>query len=318
MSDSTADTPLPLRGLETDAALRAILQGTAMETGEGFFAALVQNLAQVLNTHGAWVTEYFPEKRTLRALAFWMDGHWVKDYEVDIAGSPCEQVIDTRGLVHFPDRLIELFPDEPDVKAIGAVSYMGVPLLDMDGRILGHMAVIDRRPMPDEPRLHAIFQIFAARAAAELQRLRAEAAVREREEKVGRLLNSAIGRHHRIGRPIPGHARQSGDGKGVPLLHRPDDGPGFPPVREPGRRPAARSADGGTEPALGGTAILVGRGGTHRPLPRRGGLPGRSHALALRHAPRQILHADPAQCERPVEAEQKIQSLTAEAAHAAR
>jgi len=192
MSDSTTDTPLPLRGLETDAALRAILQGTAMETGEGFFAALVQNLAQVLNTHGAWVTEYFPEKRTLRALAFWMDGHWVKDYEVDIAGSPCEQVIDTRGLVHFPDRLIELFPDEPDMKAIGAVSYMGAPLLDMGSRILGHMAVIDRRPMPDEPRLHAIFQIFAARAAAELQRLRAEAEVREREEKVGRLLNSAL------------------------------------------------------------------------------------------------------------------------------
>ncbi|MET0516350.1 MAG: sigma 54-interacting transcriptional regulator [Nitrospiraceae bacterium] len=192
MADSTADTPPPLRGLETDAALRAILQGTAMETGEGFFAALVQNLAQVLNTHGAWVTEYFPEKRTLRALAFWMDGHWVKDYEVDIAGSPCEQVIDTRELVHFPDRLIELFPEEPDVKAIGAVSYMGAPLLDMGGRILGHMAVIDRRPMPDEPRLHAIFQIFAARAAAELQRLGAEAEVREREEKVGRLLNSAL------------------------------------------------------------------------------------------------------------------------------
>jgi PAS domain S-box-containing protein len=163
-----------------------------METGERFFAALVQNLAQVLKTHGAWVTEYFPEKRTLRALAFWMDGHWVKDYEVDIAGSPCEQAIDTRGLVHFPDRLIELFPDEPDVKATGAVSYMGAPLLDMDGHILGHMAVIDRRPMPDEPRLHAIFQIFAARAAAELQRLRAEAQVREREQKVGRLLNSAM------------------------------------------------------------------------------------------------------------------------------
>jgi PAS domain S-box-containing protein len=54
------------------------------------------------------------------------------------------------------------------------------------------MAVIDRRPIPEEPRVYAIFQIFAARAAAELQRLRAEAEVREREEKVGRLLGSAM------------------------------------------------------------------------------------------------------------------------------
>ena len=152
----------------------------------------MQNLAKALGTHGAWVTEYFPEKRRLRALAFWMDGQWVKDYEVDIAGTPCERVIDTAKLVHFPDRILDLFPHSEDIKTTGAVSYMGVPLQDTDGHILGHMAVIDRRPIPEEPRVHAIFQIFAARAAAELQRLRAEAEVREREEKVGRLLSSAM------------------------------------------------------------------------------------------------------------------------------
>ena len=182
----------PLADLETDAALRAILEGTATETGHRFFAALVQNLAKALSTHGAWVTEYFPATRRLRALAFWMDGQWVKDYEVDITGSPCEKVIDTRQLVHFPDRLLDLYPNEPDVMAIGAVSYMGVPLFSEDGDILGHMAVIDRRPIPEEPRVHAIFKIFAARAAAELRRLRAEEEVRAREEKVGRLLGSAM------------------------------------------------------------------------------------------------------------------------------
>ncbi|WP_202967299.1 sigma-54 interaction domain-containing protein [Nitrospira moscoviensis] len=172
--------------------MRAILEGTATETGHGFFAALVQNLAKALGTHGAWVTEYFPETRRLRALAFWMDGGWVKDYEVDIAGTPCERVIDTAQLVHFPDRILEIYPHEEELRQAGAVSYMGVPLLNTDGTILGHMAVIDRRPIPEEPRVHAIFRIFAARAAAELQRLRAEAEVRAREEKVRRLLGSAM------------------------------------------------------------------------------------------------------------------------------
>jgi PAS domain S-box-containing protein len=182
----------PLQDLETDTALRAILEGTATETGQQFFAALVQNLAKALGTHGAWVTEYFPETRRLRALAFWMEGQWVEDYEVDIAGTPCEHVIDTAKLVHFPDRILDLFPHSEGIKTTGAVSYLGVPLQDTDSRILGHIAVIDRRPIPEEPRVYAIFQIFAARAAAELQRLRAEAEVREREEKVGRLLSSAM------------------------------------------------------------------------------------------------------------------------------
>ena len=192
MAPGPFDSPQPLQHLETDSALRAILEGTATVTGQEFFAALVQNLAKALGTHGAWVTEYFPEKRRLRALAFWMDGQWVKDYEVDIAGTPCERVIDTAKLVHFPDRVLEIYPHEEELREAGAVSYMGVPLQDTDGRILGHMAVIDRRPIPEEPRVYAIFQIFAARAAAELQRLQAEAEVREREEKVGRLLSSAM------------------------------------------------------------------------------------------------------------------------------
>jgi hypothetical protein len=80
MSGDQTDVPLPLPGLETDAALRAILRGTAMETGEGFFSALVQNLAKALHTHGAWVTEYFPERRMLRALAssaIWAHHCWM-------------------------------------------------------------------------------------------------------------------------------------------------------------------------------------------------------------------------------------------------
>jgi PAS domain-containing protein len=46
--------------------------------------------------------------------------------------------------------------------------------------------------MPAEPRAEALIRIFAARATAELQRLRAEAEVREREEKLTRLVDSAM------------------------------------------------------------------------------------------------------------------------------
>ena len=183
---------LPFHNLDVDASLRTILEGTATETGERFFAALVENLARALNTHGAWVTEYFAESRRLRALAFWMGGQWIHGWEMVVDGTPCEQVINQRCLIHIPDNLLDLYGNDPDVRAVGAASYMGMPLLDFDGKILGHLAVLDLRPMPKEPRAHALFQIFAARAAAELRRLRAEAQVHEREEKLGRLVNSAM------------------------------------------------------------------------------------------------------------------------------
>ncbi len=185
------DTPPPLQGLDESAALRSIVEGTATHTGDRFFQTLVESLARALGTHGAWVTEYLPESRRLRALAFWLGGEWLQDFEQVIDGTPCEQVVNGRRLVHVADRALELYPDSPG-REMGAVSYLGVPLLDVDGSVLGHLAVLDRRPMPAEPRAAALIQIFAARATAELRRLRAEAELREREEKLTGLVDSAM------------------------------------------------------------------------------------------------------------------------------
>src|SRR5262249_45822982 len=50
-------------------------------------------------------------------------------------------------------------------------------------RHLGHLAVFDERPMPAEPRHLFTFRIFAARAAAELERLQYEEKLRENEQR---------------------------------------------------------------------------------------------------------------------------------------
>ena len=182
----------PAAWQDEQAALRMILEGTASETGERFFMALVENLARALDTHGAWVTEYRPQTRTLRALAFRLGDQWVQDYEQPIDGTPCRVVLEERRLVHYADRILELFPDERDLRRMGAVSYMGVPLTDLDGTILGHLAVMDQHVMPARPETVTIFEIFAGRAAAELRRLRAERAVRAREAQLAGLIDSAL------------------------------------------------------------------------------------------------------------------------------
>jgi len=57
---------------------------------------------------------------------------------------------------------------------------------------MGHLAVLDTKPLPAEPRLISLFEIFAARAAAECRRLKAEQQVRAREEQLATLLDSAM------------------------------------------------------------------------------------------------------------------------------
>jgi PAS domain S-box-containing protein len=174
-------------------ALRAVVAGTASETGQAFYEALVGNLARALGTHGAWLTEYDPARHRLRALAFWMGGRWIRDYVYKIVGTPCETAIEETRIVHIPDRIIDLYPDQPsEYRQFGIVSYLGVPLLDEDHRVLGHLAVVDTRPLPKDQRMLALFRIFANRAVAEMRRLELERKLRDRQEKLGRLIGSAM------------------------------------------------------------------------------------------------------------------------------
>ena len=234
-----------------------------------------------------------PERRRLRALAFWLGGQWIEDWEQSVDGTPCQVVVENRRLVHYPDRILDLYPNDPDLRGAGAVSYMGVPLSDVDGSVLGHLAVLDVKPMPDDPIHRAMFEIFAGRAAAELRRLRVERQVRARQAQLAGLIESALDAIVQL----DGELRVTGMNpaaertfetpaelaRGMPLtaLISPADAPRLEGLlRElQGRPQDARSA-------------WVARG-LHRVEARGEHLPRRGDAVAVRARPPPARHAHP-------------------------
>src|ERR1700756_4619870 len=172
--------------------IRHLLEGTASATGQEFLQALVRSVALAMDVAGVWGTEYLSGRKRKGSLAFWMNGEYIHDFEYNIEGTPCEVVIEEERLVHYPERVIELFPNDPDLVAFNAVSYAGVPLLNAEGRVFGHLSALDTRPLELFPELEWAFRIFAARAAAELNRLRAESAIRDSEQRFCRLFESAM------------------------------------------------------------------------------------------------------------------------------
>lgn len=176
----------------SETLIRHLLEGTSSQTGQEFFRALVRSAALAMDVAGVWITEYLPEQQLLRAVAFWMNGKYIEDYEYKTPGTPCERVVKGERLVHYRDRIIELFPDDPDLVALSAVSYAGVPLFRSDGTVMGHLSALDTKPLELPPELESAFRIFAERAAAEINRLRAESAIRESEQRFSRLFDSAM------------------------------------------------------------------------------------------------------------------------------
>jgi PAS domain S-box-containing protein len=172
------------------AALRAIVEGTARHTGEEFFQSLVRNLIRAIDVRYAFVAEFADVNTRVRSLAYWFRDRIHPNIEFDLAGTPCEEVV-KGSLCHHSTGVKEQFPRDRALVEMGIESYLGVPLLDAAGTHLGHLAVFDERPMPPEPRRLYTFRIFAARAAAELERLRAERNLLESEQRYRDLYEEA-------------------------------------------------------------------------------------------------------------------------------
>jgi len=178
--------------LDESDALRRVAEGTASATGEHFFRSLVDNLRSALGTMGAWVATLDDDRTTLSAVSMRLQDDWLDGFSYPLEGTPCETALSERRAVHVPDRIVELYRGGQSFSRYGAVSYLGVPVFDTNGRIIGQVAVLDDKPMPEEPRSMAIFQIFANRAAAELQRLQAEHVATEREAQLRLLVDNAM------------------------------------------------------------------------------------------------------------------------------
>src|SRR5262249_39599167 len=173
-------------------ALRAIVEAASHGSGEEYFQALVRNLARVVDAHYAFVAEFASPETQTRAwtIAFWANDRIAENFEWILAGTPCEEVIQGN-LCHHPSDVRRKFPHDRALVEWRIESYLGVPLRDPKGTVLGHLVVFDDRPMPEEPRKLLTFRIFAARAAAELVRLRLERQLRESEERLRDLYEEA-------------------------------------------------------------------------------------------------------------------------------
>ena len=141
----------PKRALAVDALASAAL---AVSRGHGptLFQELVRYLAATLEVECAFIASPHEDAPcSMRVFAFFLDGRVRENFEYPLSGTPCETVVGQTFRI-YRTRLRETFPADLDFTRLGFDSYAGFPLQDSEGRALGLISVVSRKPMASSAR----------------------------------------------------------------------------------------------------------------------------------------------------------------------
>lgn len=169
---------------KAESILRTISHGTSRHVGTDFFESLVRHVAEALEVSCCFVAECVDHSSTqLRTLAFWNKTGLIPDFEYEFHDNNNKET-DTSDeqLIFNSENIKKLFPEDFAPDDVSHDNYYAISLKDSSGQVIGHLAILNEQKIrPDISDLPAV-QIFAERAAVELERNRTEEAMKDNFE----------------------------------------------------------------------------------------------------------------------------------------
>lgn len=157
----------------------------ATPSSEPFFTALARFLAGLLSADFVYVVRITEDGLKARPLVIWPSGGLDTTVEYLLQDTPCGAVLD-KDVCSFPAGVCDRFPRAAQLRALGAEGYVGIALRNHDGRTIGVIAVVMRRPVTDAALVEATLMLVAGRAASEMERMAAEMELREKVQALAR------------------------------------------------------------------------------------------------------------------------------------
>ncbi len=170
--------------------LEALAKGISVEIGEAFFKSLVENLVKALCVDAAYIglLHNLPTKR-IATLAVFANGRERNNFEYELNNTPFENYLCKKTTV-YKSGVAQLFSNDTLLQEMKIEGYIGIPLFSANEEPLGLIVVLSRAPLKNTKPIEDMLQIFATRAAAELERKKVEDALRISEARFRGVINS--------------------------------------------------------------------------------------------------------------------------------
>ena len=177
LMDLSADVAFGLRARRLQARERRLQQAVirtsaavSAQSDTRFFEQMALNMTAAVGADAGMLARLNPERPgSASTIAAVSDGRLAPNFSFEVHTSVCQGLLDAPEDL-IPNGLMEQFAESHTVQSHNAQSYAGQRLSGADGTPLGLLAVLFSTPPEDPGFVQSTLRIFAAGAAAELER----------------------------------------------------------------------------------------------------------------------------------------------------
>ena len=170
-------------------------------TGSSLFLNLAQSLYEILNPDYIIISEIDPPAETTTSLAFIAQDVVGENFTYDLEETPCLEVLKSGKPQVYKNSLQRYFPEDRVLVDLEAEGYVGVPLRDFEGSVIGILCALYKGQVSHAEMAMKIMQAVSVKLSSEIIRIRTEK-ILKRNSHLATVGQVASGIAHEINNPL--------------------------------------------------------------------------------------------------------------------
>ncbi len=146
-----------------------IISSLSFIKNENLFESLLTAMAAVIGSAHLFIGEVDDELTTATSVSHVQGNSLADNFSYELKGTPCENVTANK-VCSYNGNVQQQFPDDLLLVAMEIKSYVGIPLVNSDGRIHGILVALFRSEIETEKDVISLLILFSGMISNELER----------------------------------------------------------------------------------------------------------------------------------------------------
>lgn len=149
--------------------LSEITKGISYSYGDDFFRNITLALDKAIMSDYTFIARLDSERMVSKTVSLVGHGELLDNFEYELEHTPCADVANDSVCIYSQD-VTSIFPKDQLLIDMKIEGYLGTPLYNSVGKVMGLVVALYEKPIDDEEFTLSLFELFSGRIAGEFER----------------------------------------------------------------------------------------------------------------------------------------------------